>query len=92
MDVNRPNPLLLSESKTMEIKDTTAKLTVSNANLEGSTFHDVSLQGSSFDDINFSEARLNNVTLKNTEITDCCIEGLRINGVLISDLLEIAAH
>jgi len=68
--------------------------------LPGSSFLGVDLGGSRFDDVNLLDARLNNVSLagavlrdtslEQADIADCNLQGLRIDGILVSDLL--ASH
>ena len=72
----------------MEIKNTVEKLFVENVDLTGSRFHDVNLAGCEFDDVSLTEAQFHNISLRNARFTDCAIEGLSINGVLISEMLN----
>lgn len=48
-----------------------------DVNLKASSFSDVSLAGSVFKDVDFGQA----------SIADSNLEGMRINGILVSDLL-----
>jgi uncharacterized protein YjbI with pentapeptide repeats len=44
------------------------------------------LSDSSFSNIALAGARFSNVNLKNSSIVDAAIDGMRINGVLVTDL------
>ncbi|MEO6874757.1 MAG: pentapeptide repeat-containing protein, partial [Opitutaceae bacterium] len=59
-----------------------------NVNLAKTEFTDINLADSRFDDINFTGTRITNVNLTNVDIRDCNIDGLRIDGHLVSDLLK----
>lgn len=48
---------------------------------------DFDMTGSVFDDVNLTGARFHNVKLQNASIEESCIEGLRINGILVTELL-----
>lgn len=72
----------------MEIKNTVEKLWVGNVDMTGSRFQDVNLAGCEFDDVTLENAQFNNISLRNAQFTDCDIEGLCINGILISELLH----
>jgi uncharacterized protein YjbI with pentapeptide repeats len=84
--------LTLGEEKLspMNIRDAKHTLTVTNADLSGSTFVDVNLSQARFADINFKGATFSNVNLSDVEIDDCDVTGMRIHGILVSELL--AAH
>jgi len=81
----------------MNIRNAKEILNAANADLSSSTFNDVNMQDarfidvnlsrSSFSDINFSGAKLSNVNLTNVAIDDCEIHGMKIRGVLVSELL-----
>jgi uncharacterized protein YjbI with pentapeptide repeats len=85
----------------MEIRNTTHVLAVENANLEASTFTDVNLantvfenvrlEGATFTDICMGSVTIRDGSLRRLTIEECDIEGMRINGVLVSDLLEAYA-
>jgi uncharacterized protein YjbI with pentapeptide repeats len=75
-----------------------------HANISGSQFHNVNLSAADFDDVNLSNTRFHNVNLSdikvsavqiggasfkhNVKIIDCNIQGMTIDGVLVSDLLK----
>ena len=58
-----------------------------NVDLADAVFDDVNLQGARFSNVNLTGAEWRNVSLRNATILDADIEGLRIRGVLVSDLL-----
>ncbi len=68
------------------------------ANLAGSTFIDVNLRGAVFDDVNLSEAtfenvalrevKIHNVNMTNLSIAHARLDGMTIDGVLVTDLLR----
>jgi uncharacterized protein YjbI with pentapeptide repeats len=82
----------------MKIQDTKETLRVTRADLSRSEFTDVNLQAArftdvnlsqaSFSDINFSGAKLSNLNLTKVEIEACDTTGMKIRGVLVSDLFE----
>ena len=57
----------------MDITQTTSQLYATRANLSGSVFNDVNLAAAQF---------------TNVDIRDCNIDGLRIDGQLVTDLLN----
>lgn len=80
----------------MKIENTKEILQVTHANLSGSQFTDVSLQAAkftdinlskaTFTDINFTGAKFSNLNLTDVEIEACETQGMKIRGVLVSDL------
>ena len=61
---------------------------IKDVNLASASFTDVNLAGARFDDINFTGTKITNVNLTNVDIRDCNIDGLRIDGHLVTDLLK----
>ncbi|MGV3721657.1 MAG: pentapeptide repeat-containing protein [Actinomycetota bacterium] len=69
------------------------------ANLAGSEFLDVNLSGARFNDVNLRGAEFINVALTNAVIRDVCLsdvtiqeasyEGMRIEGILVTELLRV---
>ncbi len=57
-----------------------------NVDLHETRFEDVNLTEAEFTDINFSEAKFSNVNLTKVAIEDCNLEGMKINGVLVTEL------
>lgn len=82
----------------MNIQNTKETLQATNANLARSKFDDVNLQEAcftnvdlslaTFTDINFSGAKFSNLNLTNVEIEACETAGMRIRGVLVSELFD----
>ncbi|MBS0664511.1 MAG: pentapeptide repeat-containing protein [Verrucomicrobia bacterium] len=82
----------------MKLKNTGEALEVTNSNLANSVFDDVNLQGASFNnvnlskstfaDINFSGSRFDNLNFTQVEIGACDTTGMKIRGILVSDLFE----
>jgi hypothetical protein len=80
----------------MKIQGTKEILQVTNADLSKSKFTDVNLceaqftdinlSKAIFTDINFSGAKFNNLNLTNVEIEACDTTGMKIRGVLVSEL------
>jgi uncharacterized protein YjbI with pentapeptide repeats len=94
-----PLPIGIKKPDTiMHIKDTKDKLHVTNANLSGSEFADVNLQsarfldvnlsGAQFSDVNLSGAKFSDINLSDVKIENCDYTGMRIQGILVSDLLK----
>ncbi|MGB3502376.1 MAG: pentapeptide repeat-containing protein [Mesorhizobium sp.] len=50
---------------------------------------DANLCGSVFDDVNLTGARFHNTKMQDVTIEESCIAGMRINGILVTDLLEL---
>jgi hypothetical protein len=46
------------------------------------------MSGSSFDDIDMSGWRVNDVNLAGAAFSNCRIDGMTIEGILVSDLLQ----
>lgn len=71
----------------------------SNADLARSVFRDVKLEGATFDDVNLRGATFVNVALTNATIRNVCLgnvtiedanyTGMRIDGILVTDLLRV---
>jgi uncharacterized protein YjbI with pentapeptide repeats len=74
------------------------KYRVEHAKLTGSVFVDVclgeaefdnvSLADTKFNNVNMSNARFNYINFTNAEITDSDISGMKIDGVLVEDMLK----
>lgn len=70
-----------------------------DANLSGSVFQNVNLSGAKFDDVNLSRVEFHNVNLSHASIRNACLhdftiadanfDGVRIEGVLVSELLRV---
>ena len=68
------------------------------ANLAGSEFHGVNLSGAKYEDVNlrdsvfenvaFTRARIRNACLGDVSIEDANYAGMRIDGILVTELLR----
>ena len=58
-------------------------------NLEGSKFHDVNLRGANFSDVALTGATIQNACLGDVTISDANYIGMRIEGILVTDLLRV---
>jgi uncharacterized protein YjbI with pentapeptide repeats len=63
-----------------------------DVDLQRTAFEDVNLRGSVFRNVAFTDARFENVCFGNVDIGDANIEGMKINGILVSDLLRVYAQ
>lgn len=63
-----------------------------DVDLQRTVFQDVNLRGSVFRNVAFTGARLQNVCLGDVDIGDANIEGMKINGILVSELLRVYAQ
>jgi len=71
----------------MDLRDTSEQITAVNVALKASVFRDTDLSGSQFEDVNLSDCRFRDVNLSGVDIADANLEGMRINGVLVNELL-----
>jgi len=62
--------------------------TFDDINLSGCSFKNVNLSGCSFHDINFSRTIITHARFEDCEIPHGCIEGLKIAGIKVGDLLD----
>ena len=60
-----------------------------DTNLEGSSFHDVNLRRAEFSDVALTGAKIQNACLGNVTIVDANYTGMRIEGILVTDLLRV---
>lgn len=70
-----------------------------HARLRGSSFVDVDLSASRFEDVNLRGVLFDNVAMTNATIRNACLgyvtiedvnlEGMRINGVLVTELFRV---
>ena len=61
----------------------------SDAKLSFSCFDDVNLEGSTFNNINLGSASFNDVNLSNVSIKHANIAGMKINDVLVTELIRV---
>ena len=83
----------------MAIRNENGALKAHAENLAASEFRDVSLAAARFDDVNLRGAQFTNVALTGATIRDACLsdvtiddsnlEGMRIRGILVTDLLRV---
>jgi len=64
------------------------KAVFDDVNLEQSTFENVNLSRSQYNNVNLSDASFANLNLSNTEVRDAKLDGMKINGVLVTDLFD----
>ena len=62
-----------------------------NANLAGSHFDDVSLRHATFTKANLADADFTDVDFSNASISDANLAGMRINGILVDELIRAHA-
>lgn len=60
-----------------------------DANLEDATFHDVNLRRASFLDVALTGATIRNACLGDVTIADANLTGMRIEGILVTELLRV---
>jgi len=60
-----------------------------DTNLEGSKFHDVNLRRADFSDAALTGAKIQNACLGDVTIADANYIGMRIEGILVTELLRI---
>jgi len=59
-----------------------------DANLEGAKFHDMNLRGADFSDVALTGATIRNAYLDSVFIADANYACMRIDGILVTDLLR----
>jgi len=64
-----------------------AKTAFDNVDLSGSTFDDVNASSVTFSNADLHDARFTNVNFGSVEIADSRLSGMRIEGILVSDLI-----
>jgi uncharacterized protein YjbI with pentapeptide repeats len=75
----------------MRIHHTRDVIDARDAGLASSVFDDVNLAGSTFTNVNLSGARFRDIDLSHVEIAESCVEGMRINGILVTEMLAAYA-
>lgn len=70
-----------------------------NANLTGSEFHNVNLSGSKYNDVNLRDTMFENVAFTRAKVRNACVggvtiedasyTGMRIEGILVTELLRV---
>jgi uncharacterized protein YjbI with pentapeptide repeats len=89
----------MTQRKTMPTQLTSGQYVADNANLASSKFNNVNLSKSTFTDVNLRDTVFDNVALTNATIRNACLgnltiadasyEGMRIEGILVTDLLRV---
>ena len=59
-----------------------------DVNLSNSVYENINLSNTTFNNINMSNVTFSNLNLTDAEIRDANLQGMKINGVLISDLFD----
>ncbi len=65
-----------------------ARVEFDNVNLADASFHNINMSGASFHGVELRNARFIHVGLNHVELSDCTLAGTRINGILVSDMLQ----
>ena len=73
----------------MEIVNSREALLVRNSDLAQSSIDDVNMQGSTFTNINLGSASFMDVDLSNVSIKNANLTGMKINDVLVSELIRV---
>ncbi len=60
----------------------------SDCNMGGTEFDDVNLSQSTFNNINLAGTTFSNINFSNVEISDANLDGMKVNGILVTDLLQ----
>ncbi len=60
-----------------------------DSNLERSRFHDVNLRASDFVDVDLTGSTIRDANLGDVSITDANYTGMRIDGILVTELLRV---
>jgi uncharacterized protein YjbI with pentapeptide repeats len=81
----------------MKLEHVRESLEASKCDLAGSTFDDVNLanvvlenvnlSGGRFHDVNLSRLQITNACCHDVAISDAALDGMTINGILVTDLL-----
>lgn len=65
-----------------------ARVEFDNVNLSDAHFNNINMSRATFHGIELRNAKFTHVGLNHVELSDCTLEGTRINGILVSDLLQ----
>ena len=84
------NGALIMTKQSSKIEATSlTEASFKDVNLKLANFTDVNLAGSSFSDVSLAGATFHNVDLSNVAITDANLDGMLINGILVTELLRV---
>ena len=73
-------------AEVLHLIHTRQRLEVNDADLSASSFVNVKLASATLEDINLSGASTHNANLSHVSITESCVAGMTIDGILVSDL------
>jgi uncharacterized protein YjbI with pentapeptide repeats len=60
-----------------------------DVNLASAQFADVNLAGARFEDVALTGAVIRNANCSHVSIEDACYEGMRVDGILVTELLSV---
>ena len=60
-----------------------------DVNLEAARFEDVNLRSASFENVALVGATFKDINFSHASIGDSCLEGMKINGILVTELLDL---
>lgn len=75
-------------SHTMVMNSNLSGLVLDDVNLSGMSLHNVNLSGSRLENVNLSNSDYKNANFVNVTLEDCFLDGMTINGILVTDLLS----
>ena len=82
-------PASLTSGEYQAIDANLTKSVFQNVNLSQTTFDDVSLRGAVFRNVALTGATIRDACLGNVSIADAGYEGMKIEGILVTDLLRV---
>ncbi len=66
-----------------------AQTVYDNVNLSGARFHEVNFEGAEFVNVALTGSIIRNACLAGVSIADAGYEGMRIEGILVTELLRV---
>jgi len=88
--INLFKPLAVNSREALLVRNSDlAQSRFSDAKLSLSSFDDVNMQGSTFTNINLGNASFIDVDLSNVSIKNANLTGMKINDVLVSELIRV---
>jgi uncharacterized protein YjbI with pentapeptide repeats len=82
-------PIALASGKYRSENSSLAGSEFVDTNLAGPKFHDVNLRGAVFSDVALTGATIQNACLGDVTIADANYIGMRIEGILVTELLRV---
>ena len=82
-------PTILPSGKYRSEHSVLAESEFVDTNLERSKFRDVNLRSSEFEDVALTGSTIRNACLGDVLIADANYTGMRIDGILVTDLLRV---